>query len=47
MAALRDGLARLRDSPPDPVAGRAAAAEAFSVEAVLDDYEAVFTKAAG
>jgi glycosyltransferase involved in cell wall biosynthesis len=47
VAALRDGLARLRDAPPDPVAGRAAAAEAFSVEAVLDDYEAVLTKAAG
>ena len=47
VAALRDGLARLRDAPPDPVAGRAAAAEAFSVEAVLDAYEAVFTKAAG
>lgn len=44
--ALRDGLARLRDTPPDPVTGRAAAAEAFSVDAVLDDYEAVFTKAA-
>jgi glycosyltransferase involved in cell wall biosynthesis len=45
--ALRDGLAHLRDDPPDPVAGRAAASEAFSVESVLDDYEAVFTKAAG
>jgi glycosyltransferase involved in cell wall biosynthesis len=44
--AMRDGLARLRDTPPDRSAGRAAAAEAFSVEAVLDDYEAVFTKAA-
>ncbi|MDT7741703.1 MAG: hypothetical protein QOE59_781, partial [Actinomycetota bacterium] len=47
VGALRDGLARLRDAPPDPAAGRAAAAEAFSVESVLDDYEAVFTKAAG
>jgi glycosyltransferase involved in cell wall biosynthesis len=45
--ALRDGLARLRDAPPDQAAGREAAAEAFSVESVLDDYEAVFTKAAG
>ncbi|MFC5062712.1 glycosyltransferase family 4 protein [Actinomycetospora atypica] len=45
--ALRDGLAALRDTPPDPAAGRAAAAASFSVESVLDAYEAVFTKAAG
>ncbi len=45
--ALRDGLEALRDTPPDPAAGRAAAATNFSVDAVLDAYEAVFTKAAG
>jgi glycosyltransferase involved in cell wall biosynthesis len=47
VAALTEGLARLRDTPPDPRAGAAAAAEAFSVDAVLDAYEAVFAKAAG
>ena len=44
--ALRDGLVRLRDTPPDVEAGRAAAAATFSVESVLDAYAAVFTNAA-
>ena len=33
--------------PPDTAAGRTAAARRYSVDAVLDAYEAVFTKAAG
>ncbi|MDL5154679.1 glycosyltransferase family 4 protein [Actinomycetospora termitidis] len=45
--ALTGALAELRDDPPDATRGRAAATEAFSVESVLDAYEAVFTKAAG
>ena len=45
--ALTDGLARLRDDRPDAVEGAGAATEAFSVDSVLDAYEAVFTKAAG
>jgi glycosyltransferase involved in cell wall biosynthesis len=43
---LTAALRRLRDDPPDAAAGRAAADEHFGVEAVLDAYEAVFTKAA-
>ena len=43
---LTAALRRTRDSPPDAVAGRSAADEHFGVEAVLDAYEAVFTKAA-
>ena len=44
---LTTALARLRDAPPDTAAGRTAAARRYSVDAVLDAYEAVFTKAAG
>ena len=44
---LTAALARLRDAPPDTAAGRTAAARRYSVDAVLDAYEAVFTKAAG
>jgi glycosyltransferase involved in cell wall biosynthesis len=43
---LTSALERLRDDPPNPSAGRAAATEHFGVESVLDAYEAVFTKAA-
>ncbi len=46
VAGLTAALARLRDDPPDANAGRAAAVEHFGVDAVLDAYEAVFTKAA-
>lgn len=45
--ALTTALGELRDDPPDADLGRAAAGDAFSVESVLDAYEAVFTKAAG
>jgi glycosyltransferase involved in cell wall biosynthesis len=47
VSGLAAALAALRDDPPDADRGRAAATEAFSVESVLDAYEAVFTKAAG
>lgn len=43
---LTASLRRLRDDPPDAAAGRAAADEHYDVEAVLDAYEAVLTKAA-
>ncbi|WP_018331739.1 glycosyltransferase family 4 protein [Actinomycetospora chiangmaiensis] len=45
VAGLREALRALRDTPPDRAAGRAAAAADFSVDSVLDAYEAVFTKA--
>ncbi|GAA4867732.1 glycosyltransferase family 4 protein [Actinomycetospora straminea] len=44
---LAAALSRLRDSPPDTEAGSTAAATRYSVESVLDAYEAVFHKAAG
>jgi glycosyltransferase involved in cell wall biosynthesis len=44
---LTAALARLRDAPPDAAAGRVAASTRYSVDAVLDAYEAVFAKAAG
>lgn len=47
VAGLASALARLRDDPPDAAAGRASAAGLYSVEAVLDAYEAVFAKAVG
>ncbi|MEJ2886627.1 glycosyltransferase family 4 protein [Actinomycetospora aeridis] len=43
---LTAALRRTRDAPPDADAGRAAADEHYGVDAVLDAYEAVFTKAA-
>jgi glycosyltransferase involved in cell wall biosynthesis len=46
VGALTAALRRTRDDPPDAAAGRAAAEEHFGVEAVLDAYEALFTKAA-
>ena len=45
--ALRDGLAQPARHPARRRRRPRAAAEAFSVESVLDAYEAVFTKAAG
>ena len=42
---LAAGLARLRDRPLDPEQGRTRAAALYSVDAVLDAYEAVFLKA--
>ena len=39
---LTAALARIRDTPPDRAAGRAAAVSEFSVGAVLDAYESVF-----
>ena len=47
VAGLTAALARLRDHPLDRAAGSASAAVLYSVDAVLDAYEAVFTKAAG
>jgi len=47
VAGLAAALARLRDDPPDRAAGSASAAALYSVESVLDAYDAVFTKAAG
>ncbi|MEJ2863349.1 glycosyltransferase family 4 protein [Actinomycetospora flava] len=44
---LTAALARLRDEPEDPAAGAAAASSLYSVDAVLDAYDAVFTKATG
>ena len=44
---LTAALARLRDDPPEPVAGRTSAAALYSVDAVLDAYDAVFAQAAG
>ena len=46
VGALTAALARLRDAPPDATAGRAAAARRFSVDATLDAFEIVLTKAA-
>lgn len=46
VAGLTAALARLRDDPPDRTAGAAAAAARYSVESVLDAYEAVLLKAA-
>jgi glycosyltransferase involved in cell wall biosynthesis len=47
VAGLTTALERLRDEPPDPEAGSASAAALYSVDSVLDAYEAVFAKAAG
>lgn len=47
VAGLTAALARLRDDPPDATTGSASAAALYSVDSVLDAYEAVFTKAAG
>lgn len=47
VAGLTAALARLRDDPPDAAAGSASAAALYSVDAVLDAYEAVFAKALG
>jgi len=44
---LTAALRHLRDDPPDARSGREAAAALYSVDAVLDAYEAVFAKAAG
>ena len=44
---LTDALVRLRDAPPDRAAGSASASALYSVESVLDAYEAVFAKARG
>ena len=44
---LTAALGRLRDEAPDARAGAAAAATRYSVESVLDAYEAVFAKAGG
>lgn len=43
---ITDALTRLRDEPLDRVAGAAAASKLYSVESVLDSYEALFDKAA-
>jgi glycosyltransferase involved in cell wall biosynthesis len=45
-AAITRALEGLRNDPPDRVAGRKAAHEAFSVSAVLDAYEVLLDKAA-
>ena len=47
VAGLTAALARLRDDPPDAAHGAAAASARYSVEAVLDAYDAVFAKAGG
>ena len=44
---LTAALARLRDDPPDAAHGAATASARYSVEAVLDAYDAVFAKAGG
>jgi glycosyltransferase involved in cell wall biosynthesis len=44
VAGLTAALARLRDEPLDREAGRLAARSHFSVDSVLDAYEAVFVK---
>lgn len=44
---LTSALASLRDHPPDPSGGSASASALYSIESVLDAYEAVFAKAAG
>ncbi len=44
-ADITDRLRELRDSPPDKESGVAAAAERYSVPAVLDAYEELFAKA--
>jgi glycosyltransferase involved in cell wall biosynthesis len=44
-ADITTGLRELRDGPPDKAAGVAAAAERYSVPAVLDAYEELFAKA--
>lgn len=44
-SALAGALRRIRDDPPDRERGRASARSHFSVDAVLDAYEAVFAKA--
>jgi len=44
---LTAALARLRDDPPDAEHGAATASARYSVEAVLDAYDAVFAKAGG
>jgi glycosyltransferase involved in cell wall biosynthesis len=44
---IHAALTRLRDNPPDRVAGAAAADRLFSVASVLDAYETIFDKAAG
>ncbi|GLZ46577.1 glycosyl transferase family 1 [Actinomycetospora sp. NBRC 106375] len=41
---LTSALARLRDDPPDVAEGAASAASLYSVDAVLDAYEAVLAK---
>jgi hypothetical protein len=42
---ITDRLRDLRDSPPDRAAGVAAAAERYSVPAVLDAFDELFQKA--
>ena len=44
VAGLTAALRALRDNPPDRAAAAAATAAEFSVEAVLDAYEAIFAK---
>lgn len=43
--AITAALIRLRDEPPDRIAGAQAAERAFSVSQVLDAYEALLDKA--